>query len=247
MNFTKALKLRSPNTGRWYLESTQYQSWKAATAGSASFTWLHGSAGAGKTILSAGIIHDLRQFCDADPARSLAIFFFDFQDAEKQKAINMIKSLLVQLLPKCARIPQEILSIYASCGNGQRQASEQQLSEALRHAVASLPECLLVLDALDECAGWEELFDVLEGIHNWGATNLRVLLTSRMETEIRDDLEDLVPSNSRICLETRLVDEDIKTYVHERLAKGKDFRRWQKDRKIQEEIEETLGRKAGGM
>ncbi|KAK0301955.1 hypothetical protein LTR91_024452 [Friedmanniomyces endolithicus] len=85
-NPRKALKIRSANTGKWYLQGARYEAWK--TTGP-PYTWLYGSAGSGKTILSAGIIEDLQEYCRDDPARSLVVYFFDFNDVDKKDPSKM--------------------------------------------------------------------------------------------------------------------------------------------------------------
>ncbi|KAM0714692.1 hypothetical protein Q7P37_009709 [Cladosporium fusiforme] len=243
-NLRRSLKLRSADTGKWYLQGTRYEGWKV---GGTPFTWLYGSAGAGKTVLSASIVEDMQGYCNVDPARSLAFFFFDFNDAEKQDPINMVKSLLCQFLNRCTSVPDVVRSLHATCENGRREASEEQLLQALRDTLELLPAPFVVLDALDECSSWEVLFDILLEMQGWGKDTLRVLLTSRKEFEIEETLGSTVPPNNRTCLESHLVDKDIGTYVQERLAKDKHFKRWQKDSEMREEIENTLGRKANGM
>ncbi|KAI7198824.1 hypothetical protein KC316_g3850 [Hortaea werneckii] len=203
VNLHKALKLRSANTGKWYLQGTQFEACKAQ---SSYFGWLHGSAGSGKTILSASIIDGLQQFCSEDPAR--------IPDAAQRLSTT---------------------------------ASEQQLLNALRDTMETLPMPFIVLDALDECNNRERLFEILKEIQSWGNKSLHMLMTSRKEVDIEDVLEDLVLSENRTCLESHLVDEDIRTYVHERLTEDKSFRRWQGDPEIQEEIEQILGKQACGM
>ena len=239
-----SLKLRTAGTGKWYLRSAQYEAWKA---GGTSFTWLYGSAGSGKTILSAGIIEDMQECCAENPAKSLAFFFFDFNDVEKQDPANMVKSLLSQFLNRCNRVPDTVRSLRATCENGRREASQQQLLQALRGILELLPAPFVVLDALDECSNWDGLFDILHEMQSWGRDTLRVLLTSRKEVEIEEALEDVVAPDGGTCLESRLVDRDIRTYVQERLAKDKSFKRWQRDPETQGEIEKALGRKAHGM
>lgn len=215
--------------------------------GGVQFTWLYGSAGSGKTTLSASIIEDMQKLCDADPAKSLAFFFFDFNDADKQNPVNMLRSLLNQFLNKCTHVPEGVRSLHAACENGRREASEQQLLGALKDTLEALPAPFVVLDALDECSSWRALFDILQEMQSWGKDTLRVLLTSRKEIKIEDALEDAVSPDNRTCLESHLVDKDISTYVHERLGKDRDFKRWQGDTALKEEIERTLGRKANGM
>jgi hypothetical protein len=78
-------------------------------------------------------------------------------------------------------------------------------------------------------------------------------LTSRNMIEMREGLEDLVPIGMRICLQSQVVDEDIKAHVHRTLLKDRSFKGWQKKwqkgeaRDVLDDIEKTLGRKANGM
>jgi hypothetical protein len=239
-----SLKLRTAETGKWYLQSAQYGAWKA---GRTPFTWLHGSAGSGKTILSSGIIKDIQELCEEDPAKSLAFFFFDFHDAEKQDPVNMIKSLLSQFLSRCDSVPDTVRSLHTTCENGRREASQQQLLQALRDTLKLLRASFVVLDALDECSSWDTLSEIIEEMQSWGESTLRVLLTSRKEVMIKEALEDIITPDNQTCLESHVVDKDIRTYVQERLAKDKSFKRWQRDSEIRGEIERTLGRKAHGM
>jgi hypothetical protein len=239
-----SLKLRSAGTGKWYLQSAQYAEWKA---GRAPFTWLYGSAGSGKTILSAGIIEDMQRHCNDDLARSLAFFFFDFHDTEKQNPDNMLRSLLSQFLNRCTRIPEAVQSLHHTCEDGRRKASEQQLLQALKGTLEIFPEPFVILDALDECSDWCTLQDIVEEMQSWSRTTPRVLMTSRKETKIEKALKGVVLADNRLCLETSLVDKDIGTYVRERLANDNAFERWQNDLEVREEIKTHLGRKAGGM
>jgi hypothetical protein len=107
----------------------------------------------------------------------------------------------------------------------------------------------IVLDALDECSSWGTLFEIIEEMHSWRGSTLRVLLTSRKEVLIEEALEDIILLNDQTCLKSHLVDKDIETYVHERLAKEKSFKTWRKDKNkdVQEKIEKTLGQGAHGM
>jgi hypothetical protein len=210
------------------------------------FTWLYGSAGSGKTILSAGIIKDMQEFCAENPAKSLAFFFFDFNDVEKQDPVNMVKSLLSQFLNRCNSVPDTVRSLHASCENRRREPSQQQLLQALRDTLELLPATFIVLDALDECSSWGTLFEIIEEMRTWRRTT-PILITSRKEFEIEKALKSVVLPDNTICLESSLVDKDIGTYVHGRLATDNSFERWGNDSKVREEIETTLRRKAGGM
>ncbi|KAI7377440.1 hypothetical protein KC328_g14421 [Hortaea werneckii] len=148
LNFRKSLKLRSEDTGKWYLQGTQYEAWKVEGG---SFTWLYGSPGTGKTILSAGIIEDLKGYCDIDPARSFAFFFFDFNDAEKQHPMGMVKSLVSQFRWAACQ-----LDVLAQCvTRGKVRRALQDLPKTLDETYAR------ILRAIDEGQNAEEAVKIL--------------------------------------------------------------------------------------
>ncbi|KAK6430778.1 hypothetical protein LTR95_013064 [Oleoguttula sp. CCFEE 5521] len=230
-------KLDSRNdTGNWYLHGDQYQNWKT---GERPFTWLYGAAGSGKSILSAGICHDLQGNCDNDPATSLALWFFDFNDNAKQDPSNMLRSL----------IPNTLQSLHAACEQAGRSACDDDLLLVLKDVLNTILTSFLVLDALDECTSRPPLFEIIEEMRRWNIAGARILMTSREEVDVQEALEDVVPKTARTYLESHLVDKDIQTYVHEKLTKDKAFRRWQSpmERRIREEIETILAQKANGM
>jgi hypothetical protein len=165
----------------------------------------------------------------------------------------MVKSLISQLSGSFSNLPGPMQFLYAICGKGKWPASDQQLLRALRDSLALLTSSFIVLDALDECDVTDKLFDFLEEMQSWRESSLHVLLTSRDTMEMRDGLEDLIPSGMRTCLQSQVVDKDIKAYVHRTLLEDRSFKGWQKKwqkgeaRDVLDEIEETLGRKAHGM
>ena len=244
VNLRKAWKLRVADTGDWLFQDAQYMRWKTEPA---ALMWLHGSAGCGKTILSSGIIQSLHIDCEADPLKALAYFFFDFNDAATQSLANLMKSLIVQLLNKCPQIPRVLQDVYSACQKGRRDPSSEQLLDMLDSILQTISTSYLVLDALDECAERADLLETLERVVNRRYSNVHILLTSRKEVDIEDALEPLLPRGCSIGLESDVVDTDILKYVIERLTKDKHFRRWQNDREMREEIENTLTSNAHGM
>jgi DNA replication protein DnaC len=94
VNFQKAVNQQQAGTGRWFLESEQFSTWKTDAA---SFLWLYGIPGCGKTILSSTILQTIFEYCQEDIVKTVAYFFFDFTDPKKQDAKLMIFSLISQL------------------------------------------------------------------------------------------------------------------------------------------------------
>jgi hypothetical protein len=159
----------------------------------------------------------------------------------------MIRSLVSQLSQQCVKIPSILETLYSSCENGQRQPSLYTLLDVLQEMIHQFPQVYIVLDALDECTNRNELMSILESIAGFQLNGLHLLVTSRKERDIESSLEGFVEDSNIICLQSKLVDEDICRYVHQRLAADKNLKKWQKDPDIVCEIETALMKGAHGM
>ena len=159
----------------------------------------------------------------------------------------MIRSLISQLLQQCVKVPATLETLFSSCGNGQRQPSLEALLEVMHQIIQEYPQSYIVLDALDECTNRAELIDILERIAGWQLKELHLLVTSRKERDIESLLEGIVDKQNTICLQSKLVDKDIHTFVRQRLFNDKGLRKWQKDPDVVHEIETALMKGAHGM
>jgi hypothetical protein len=242
-NYQKALKLRQADTGGWFLKGREYTRWKTEAT---LPLWLYGIPGCGKTILCSAVLHNVLEYCQQGPERVAAYFFFDFKDVEKQHPGKMLCSLIWQLSQHSDKIPASLDDLFSSCESGKRQPSVDALQEVLRLMIQEFPQAYVVLDALDECAQRTELIEMLETIAGWRFQNLHLLVTSRRERDIESTLEEIVDDQSRICLQSALIDKDIQLYVRDRLATDKNLQKWRKD-DVQQEIETVLKDRANGM
>jgi hypothetical protein len=243
-NYQKALKQRQDDTGLWFLQSDQYTKWKTDTASS---LWLYGIPGCGKTILSSTILQNVLQYCDSDPGKVVAYFFFDFNDTQKQNPELMVRSLICQLSQQCVRIPTSLDTFFSSCEHGQRQPSLHALLEILQRMMQEFPHIYIVLDALDECSGRAELMDILKTVSTWQLQNLHTLLTSRRERDIEISLEPFIRRQDAVCLQSQVVDRDIHKYVQQRLSDDRRLSKWGRDPALRQDIEATLMKGAQGM
>jgi hypothetical protein len=244
INYQNAIKRCQAGTGLWLLESNAYAAWKKDPA---SFLWLYGIPGCGKTILSSTILQNILQYSSDDPAKAVAYFYFDFNDPEKQSPELMVRSLICQLSQQCIKIPTTLEALFSSCKNGRRQPSVDSLLEALCSLINEFPQSYIVLDALDECTNRTELMAILEKVAGWKLDELHLLATSRKEHDIECSLESIVDTQNTICLQDELVDRDIFTYVRQRLSSDKSLSKWQKDPQTRHQIETALMKGAHGM
>jgi hypothetical protein len=244
LNYNKALKQRQAGTGTWFTESKQYAHWKTNPD---SFLWLHGIPGCGKTILSSTIIEDVFYHCHHDPAKAVIYFYFDFTDDEKQQHEKMVCSLITQLSLRYRGTSRVLAALFSSNMDGERQPTSDALLTTLRQMILEFDETFVILDALDECKERQNLLEDIDEIVTWKMGKLHILATSRRENDIRESLEPLINDENTICIQSELVTDDIRTYIHERLLTDRKLRRWQKKPEVQREIETTLIGKADGM
>ena len=149
--------------------------------------------------VSSTVIQDIEAMCEAGNA-SMAYFYFDFRDVNKQSLRDLVSSLLTQLSahsgPRC-----DILSdIYSAHDEGKKQPSDGTLSDCLKKMLTLLDRrpTYLIIDALDESPNTsgipsprETVLQFLEELANLSLPNLRICVTSRPEIDIQNVLESL--------------------------------------------------------
>ena len=243
INYQRALKQRQ-HTGLWFLDGDTYASWKTE---SASFLWLYGILGCGKTILSSTVLENIFQYCDQHPGYAAAYFYFDFNDVQKQDPERMVRSLVVQLSTQADDIPSSLDRLYSSHDDGKRPPALEELLKVLCAVIQQYGQVYIVLDALDECNQRPELVEMLETVADWKIPNLHLVMTSRREKDIESCLEAFVNPKNIVCLQRDVVDKDIQQYVRQRLSDDKNLAKWRNDTALQQEIENTLVGGSKGM
>ena len=205
-------------------------------------------------LLSSTIIEDIRTVCDTGQA-SMAYFYFDFRDINKQHWRNLVPSLLIQLSTQSDPCCDILSCLYSGHGDGARQPKDDALKRCLIEMLTVLDRhpIYLIMDALDECPDSSDvpsprnrILQLLEELADLQISNLRICVTSRPEFDIRDFLE---PFTSR---QVPLHDQsgqkqDIADYVRSVVYSDSEpyMRRWRKEDK--EYVIETLSKRADGM
>lgn len=86
-----------PNTGNWFLDSRNFDDWKAVAG---HFAWLNGISGCGKTVLCASVIEHMRDYCVNKSDCEYAYYYVDFTDPKKCKNAAMVRNSWPNLLAK---------------------------------------------------------------------------------------------------------------------------------------------------
>ncbi|KAF4953278.1 hypothetical protein FGADI_6144 [Fusarium gaditjirri] len=202
---TSHLEDYCPSTWQTFLSGSFYQSWRS---GSTPVVWGYGQPGAGKTVLAALILRDVKS--GNLPGTAIASHFFS-SSRPKETVSNVLRSLIAQALRSCPVIPQEALALYEK---GSQNLMITDLINVFGAVAKSMTTCI-ILDALDECPYLPKLFNILSTLQDRG---VRIFATARDLPKIRKHFE------KKPRVEISATRQDLDFYVNHRLEHGEvDF------------------------
>ena len=183
---------------------------------------------------------------------SMAHFYFDFRDVDKQRLHNLLPSLLIQLSAQSDSYCDILSQLYSSHDRGARAPNDRALVECLKEMlILDVQPTYIIMDALDECPNLStipspreevlEFVDELVGLH---LSNLHICVTSRPESDIHASLGPLTSCPVSLHDESGQ-QEDIANYVNSFVHSDRRMRRWREEDK--DLVIKTLSEKADGM
>ena len=187
---------------------------------------------------------------------SIAYFYFDFRDLDKQNRRNLLPSLLVQLSAQSSPRCDILHRLYLEHDNGTQKPTEAALMQCLKDmlTIPDQPPIYIILDALDECPNsygvpsprWQVL-SLVEQLMDLRLPRLHVCVTSRPEFDIRATLGRLALHSVSLHDESGQRD-DIVDYVRSVVYSDSEetmMKRWrEEDKKM---VVDSLSEKADGM
>ena len=184
---------------------------------------------------------------------SMAYFYFDFRDTEKQHLRGLLSSLVFQLSAESDPCHQILSRLYSHHAGGTREPSEDALSQCLAEmlTVPEQPAMYIIIDALDECpnisgmpTAREQVLEFLEHVVQLRHPKVHICVSSRAEIDIRNILEPL--ASFRISLHDESGQKaDISSYINAVVRTDQRMRRWRGDDRHL--VIDTLTNKADGM
>ena len=184
---------------------------------------------------------------------SLAYFYFDFRDIDKQKLRNLLPSLLIQLSARSDPCCDILSRLYSLHDRGVRRPSDRAMVECLKEMLSLEAQgpTYIIMDALDECpitstipSPREEVLEFVDEIVGLQLLNVHVCVTSRPEHDIQAILKYLTLRAVSLHDETGQ-QQDIFNYVTSFVRSDRNLRRWREEDK--ELVIKTLSEKADGM
>jgi hypothetical protein len=201
---------------------------------------------------SSSIIHKIDGMRNAGLA-SMAYFYFDFRDTEKQHLRGLLSSLVFQLSAESDPCCQILSHLYSNHAGGTREPSEDALLQCLLEmlTVPGQPAMYIIIDALDECpnisglpTAREQVLKFLEHVVKLNLPSVHICVSSRADIDIRNILVPLAPF--RISLHDQAGQKaDISSYIKAVVYSDQWMRRWREgDRQL---VIDTLTNRADGM
>jgi hypothetical protein len=211
-------------------------------------------AGCGKTIIwyashilriadltfffSSTVIEEIMK---SESGSVLTYFYFDTNDQEKQSVESLINFLVLSFTAKSNKFDL-VDSLYEKHMKLTKPANHELL-DVLYKLIEACGTAYIVVDALDECAHYDDLHDVIEEILHWQLPHCHLLVSSRREQYILEKLSQEYPVE--IILSAELVDADIVRYIHETVEVESWSRKW--GIPLQQKVVQTLVGGANGM
>jgi hypothetical protein len=192
--------------------------------------------------------------CNAGQA-SMAYFYFDFRNINKQRWRDLVPSLLTQLSDQSSPCCDILSRLHSGHRNGAQQPTDDTLKQCLIEmlTIRDHHPIYIIVDALDESPDNSEvpsprnrILQLLEELANLQIPNVRICVTSRPEFDIRDFLEPL--TSRRVSLHDQSGQkQDIADYVRTVVySKSEPYmRRWKEEDK--EFVIRILSERADGM
>ena len=204
---------------------------------------------------SSAIIQDIQTLCKTGLG-SIAYFYFDFRELDKQNRRNLLPSLLVQLSAQSSPRCDILHRLYSEHDNGTQQPTEAALTQSLKDML-TLPDqspIYIILDALDECPNSygvpsprSQVLSLIKQLMELRLLHLHVCVTSRPEFDIRATLGRLALHSVSLHDQSGQK-EDIVDYVKSVVYSDSEetvMKRWRDEDK--QMVVETLSEKADGM
>ena len=203
---------------------------------------------------SSAIIQDIMALQRAGQA-TIAYFYFDFKDTDKQDLRNALASLLTQLSARSDSYCDILCHVHQAHNNGAYKPDNKTMITCLKDMLA-LPgkgPIYIILDALDECpktsgipSAREEVLDFLKDLVGTQLPDLHICVTSRPENDIRKAIKPLAFRALSIH-DQKGQKKDIDDYIRFVVYAKSDtaMGRWRK--KDRELVIRRLSEKADGM
>ncbi|KAJ7847153.1 ankyrin repeat-containing domain protein [Mycena olivaceomarginata] len=205
------LDRHEPGTCQWLLRDSLYEQWKA---GEIQALCCYGMPGAGKTILTSIVVHDL-ETNQPNETIGVAVLYLDHKEIGTQSPTNLLAAIWHQLVVAFEKpISLKVKELYRKHHVRRTRPSLEEIYSVLRSTVEH-SSVFVVVDALDEYP--EDNRDTLLRCLWKLRPAVRLMLTSRPGIKICHVIPN-IPT-----LDVRATEEDILRYLDGQIKNSHRF------------------------
>ncbi len=195
---------RQEGTGKWFLTSQEFTSW---VDGATRTLLCPGIPGAGKTYMTAIVVHHLRSRLLGHDI-GIAVLYCSYRMRDEQKKEKLMGALLRQLVTPKHSALEVLQALVEQCKAEGRRPTFDELSKLIQHVFNAYTKVYVIIDALDECASveWSPLMAELQRLQAM-LPAVRLMVTFRPQIDVKNNF--LAVSK----LEIRADDGDLERYI----------------------------------
>ncbi|KAH6898864.1 ankyrin repeat-containing domain protein [Thelonectria olida] len=230
---------RQKGTGEWLIESKQFSLW---ADGSGETLFCPGMPGAGKTMITAIVVDHLCNKYDPDYTVGIAYVYCNFRQQHEQQPIDLLLSMLRQLVQKQRSVPDEVHELWSSYRYKRARPTFEEVFSVLQYTVGDFSKTYIVVDALDECCQASDsdrmkFLSALSQLQTKAEAN--VFATSRFIPNIERAFD------GSPTLEIRATKHDVQRYMEGNISRLPGF--VARNVELQKEIKDKITQAVHGM
>ena len=150
-----------------------------------------------------------------DEKVGIAYIYFNYRRQLEQTSVNLLGSLLKQLLQERPSISNDLRSLYEHHTCKKTRPTFDEILKVLHTEMTDYSRIFIVVDALDECPDGDGIRQLLlANLYALQATTaMNLMVTSRFIPKITQEFR------KAIWLEIRACDEDVKRYLEGQMSR----------------------------
>ncbi|KAK8123111.1 hypothetical protein PG984_011781 [Apiospora sp. TS-2023a] len=231
------LRKRQDGTGKWFLDSSEYQEWLATPS---QILLCSGMPGAGKTIIASIVIEHLESQ-SAGSDKGLCYAFCDFNKRDDQTFERLMLSLLKQLVKCKQSLPKAVEALYNLHTQRDTRPQIKEIMETFCTLASGFSRVFVIIDALDEYnAGHESQKDFVSRLLAMQKeTGISLFATSRPVAQVVDGF------SGHLCATMDGNEDDISHYLRNNVRKVLSFKA--KNDALMDEVAARISQASKGM
>ncbi|KAK6544659.1 hypothetical protein TWF694_001347 [Orbilia ellipsospora] len=225
--------MATPGTGEWFLKEPTFQTW-FDSANTNHVLCCSGIPGAGKTVIASHVIESLaKRSMDPGQEFGFAYIYCDYRDQAAQTPINLIGSLLGQLLSKSPSLPKEVIQLHHQKSREYKTLEQGDIEPILLHICQKFNRVYICIDAIDECQFQEDFLKSLRRL----LPSIKLFITGR--PHIPSIINQYFADMLKIIIEAN--EDDVKKFVTTKIDEDWTRDKYLMDEKLKQEILGKIG------